>query len=188
MFERSEMFPEQMVFAPVGLVGPVEAVQRWQDGLLQHLNQELVLTYLLGGVLDEGVRSAFDRLKLNAVRAQALPVVTGELGAVGFRDLLEEVSAPVLPLPGVLCVGRDLGNQWPFLVRRVGHLAEAGVMTVADVSEQLALPLPGVFRQFVVHESLSARFGRALERWFRHEAGRYDLEGMGRGWLLVRVR
>lgn len=92
-------------------MGLPAAVQQWRDELLQHLNQELVLTYLLGGVLDEGMRSAFDRLKLNVVRAQALPVVMRELGAAGFRDLLEEVADPVLPLPGVLCVERDLGNQ-----------------------------------------------------------------------------
>lgn len=173
----------------LALIGTGEEVSDLQLQMLSELNRELVKIFLLGGSQDHLLLRSFEVLELNPVRTEVLPEVCGEICAAAFRETLAFLGLERGTLPAVLMVGRQLGGHGPALLRRVPELGQGGVTTVADVSLELSMPLPGAFRQFVVFDGQMNRFERAVERWHRHDAVKpvYQTEHTGAGWVYVKA-
>lgn len=85
---------------------------------------------------------------------------------------LRELMAERLSHPQdgkVLVLGRKLGILWPTILNTLkGPLGPIRVL--ADVSLQTKLPLPLLFRHFLVDQDNEELFEQAVERWHRHEA------------------
>lgn len=114
-----------------------------------------------------------DILNLSAVRCHALPPVSADTSPMQLRDRLTSASEELRSLLGqpqqLLLIGRHLSPLWPFIFGRLPTLSQQGVTVVADVRQYLRSPLPDFFRQFLVWPDGKERFGRAVERWQRHQ-------------------
>lgn len=156
-----------------GLIGGPAEVLHQQARFAEQADAQGVPILLLGAVSDGALLDVPDILNLSAVRTHALPPIMADTSPMQLRDQLTEASEELRSLLGqpqqLLLLGRHLSPLWPFIFGRLPTLSQQGVTVVADVRQYLRSPLPDFFRQFLVWPDGEERFGRAVERWQRHQ-------------------
>lgn len=98
-----------------------------------------------------------------------LQVMDSQFTHTQLRERAEKVWQ--VQQPSMLVLGRYLGALWPTMLNILKRSTATGQVTVvADVTLQTKLPLPLVFRHYLVDQANEQLFEHALERWHRHES------------------
>lgn len=95
-----------------------------------------------------------------------LKAIESDCSHTQLRSLLKSIdNDPKKPL---IVLGRKLGTLWPTSLNLIQR-SHKHTRIIADVSLQTTLPLPLVFKHFLVEASMEKNFDTAVERWHRHE-------------------
>lgn len=141
--------------------------------LLTHTEQESVLVNREENASFVALGYSLENCELHAIDA--------DFGHAQLRTLIKKVDGQK-PL---LVLGRRMGPLWPTTITLLQRL-KGNTRVIADVSMQTTLPLPTVFRHFLVETGAEKMFDAAVERWHRHERKKptYKKQWIGGGFSL----
>lgn len=155
----------------LAIIGDPDWVDYWFTDLLAHSKQDGLKSAIVSGPDDKGLRALPGALDLPSDLCSVRDIIEPgtDPGMLRHRvtDFLKSVEGP---LPTLVFMGHNLGHAWPFLLGRQPETHSKNLLIIANMTQQLKLPISEVCRYFLVQESHQEQFTNAVERWHRHDA------------------
>lgn len=164
------IYPPQERRKHLALIGDTAWVDYWLMDLLAHSKQSGIKSALITGPADAGLRALPAALDLPADLCDVRSIIepgtdpsTLRKRVTAFLKTVDDTA------PTLIFMGHNLGHAWPFLLGRQPETHQKNLLIIANMSQQLKLPLAEHCRYFLVQDTYEDQFMSAVERWHRHD-------------------